>query len=159
MPQENFYQEYLKKEDPVKLAQEILPNLDSKIAVELVKLVLDRITFPSEIKSFAENFFTAPHEYDQSIIDSKWNEDSKKAFSILDQLFEIPFEIWDENSIHDNIFHKLDENGIKMGKVMQLLRVAMTGTKAGPDLMISLKLWGQSEVSARLKKAIHFFSK
>lgn len=154
-----FNQEYLKKEDPVKLAEENLPNLDSKISVELVKLVLDRITFPSEIKAFADSFFTSPNEYDQSIIDSKWNEDSQKAFTILDQLFEIPFENWNENSIHDNIFHKLDENGIKMGKVMQLLRVALTGTKAGPDLMISMKLWGQPEVSARLKKAIHFFSK
>jgi glutamyl-tRNA synthetase len=54
---------------------------------------------------------------------------------------------------------KLEEAGIKMGKVMQMLRVALSGNGAGPDLMISMELWGKDQVLLRLKKAIETFSK
>lgn len=152
-----FNQEYIKLEDPIQLAQSYLPEMDPNMSKELVKLILDRITFPQEIQSFAQEFFIAPTSYDQGILDAKWNEEAAKAFDALDELFSNKFEIWDENSIKENISRKLDSIGIKMGKVMQLFRLAMTGKGAGPDLMVSLKLWGQEEVSARLKKAIQNF--
>jgi glutamyl-tRNA synthetase len=44
-----------------------------------------------------------------------------------------------------------------MGKVMQILRVALSGNGAGPDLMISMQLWGKDQVLERLTTAIQVF--
>jgi glutamyl-tRNA synthetase len=46
-----------------------------------------------------------------------------------------------------------------MGKVMQILRVALSGNGAGPDLMISMQLWGKTQVLERLTAALHVFPK
>jgi glutamyl-tRNA synthetase len=46
-----------------------------------------------------------------------------------------------------------------MGKVMQMLRVALSGNGAGPDLMISMQLWGKDQVIDRLNSAIQIFPK
>jgi glutamyl-tRNA synthetase len=42
---------------------------------------------------------------------------------------------------------------------MQILRVALSGNGAGPDLMISMQLWGKEEVIARLQAALAAFPK
>jgi glutamyl-tRNA synthetase len=51
----------------------------------------------------------------------------------------------------------LEAAGIKMGKVMQILRVALSGNGAGPDLMISMQLWGKDQVIERLAAALTQF--
>ena len=42
---------------------------------------------------------------------------------------------------------------------MQMLRVALSGNGAGPDLMISMELWGKQQVLLRLNHAIDAFNK
>jgi glutamyl-tRNA synthetase len=44
-----------------------------------------------------------------------------------------------------------------MGKVMQMLRVALSGHGAGPDLMISIELWGKKQAADRLSAALAQF--
>jgi glutamyl-tRNA synthetase len=44
-----------------------------------------------------------------------------------------------------------------MGKVMQMLRVALSGNGAGPDLMISIELWGKKQATDRLNAALAQF--
>jgi glutamyl-tRNA synthetase len=40
---------------------------------------------------------------------------------------------------------------------MQILRVALSGNGAGPDLMISMQLWGKDQVIERLTTALKIF--
>jgi glutamyl-tRNA synthetase len=48
--------------------------------------------------------------------------------------------------------------GIKMGKVMQALRLAVTGAGHGPDLMLAMEILGKNEVITRLEKALQVLS-
>ena len=64
---------------------------------------------------------------------------------------------WEPEGIKHAIHEVLEANGIKMGKVMQILRVALSGNGAGPDLMISMQLWGKQEVIDRLSAALAKF--
>jgi glutamyl-tRNA synthetase len=41
-----------------------------------------------------------------------------------------------------------------MGKVMQALRLAVTGAGHGPDLMLTMEILGKDEVVSRLEKAL-----
>ena len=48
----------------------------------------------------------------------------------------------------------LERNGVKLGMVMQALRLAITGVEAGPDLMAIIEIIGKEETIKRLETAI-----
>jgi glutamyl-tRNA synthetase len=153
-----FNEQYLKLQDVASLAAQYLPDLPKKEAESFVHLFLDRITFPQELGEKVKEFTELPSAYEEEVVQNKWNEESQKGLQVLNDT--LPFvELWEADAIKSFIQMKLEEAGIKMGKVMQMLRVALSGNGAGPDLMISMELWGKEQVLLRLKKAIETFSK
>jgi len=153
-----FNEQYLKLQDLASLAAQYLPDLPKKEAESFVHLFLDRITFPQELGEKVKEFTELPSAYEEEVVQNKWNEESQKGLQVLNDT--LPFvELWEADAIKSFIQVKLEEAGIKMGKVMQMLRVALSGNGAGPDLMISMELWGKDQVLLRLKKAIETFSK
>lgn len=152
-----FNEQYLKLEDVASLATQYLPELPKKEAESFVHLFLDRITFPQELGEKVLEFTKFPTIYEEAVLQNKWNEESQKGLYVLHDT--LPFlELWEADSIKQFIQVKLEEAGIKMGKVMQMLRVALSGNGAGPDLMISMELWGKEQVLNRLKNALETFS-
>jgi glutamyl-tRNA synthetase len=54
-----------------------------------------------------------------------------------------------------HLFHQvLEEKNLKIGKVMQSVRLAITGVGAGPDLMHIIAILGKQETSKRIQSAI-----
>lgn len=153
-----FNEQYLKFQDVASLAAQYLPDLPKKEAESFVHLFLDRITFPQELAEKVKEFTELPTAYEEAVVLNKWNDESQRGLQLLND--NLPFvELWEATAIKSFIQVKLEEVGIKMGKVMQMLRVALSGNGAGPDLMISMELWGKDQVLLRLKKAIETFSK
>ena len=153
-----FNEQYLKLQDVASLAAQYLPDLPKKEAESFVHLFLDRITFPQELGEKVKEFTELPSAYEEEVVQNKWNEESQKGLQVLNDTLQF-LELWEADAIKSFIQLKLEEAGIKMGKVMQMLRVALSGNGAGPDLMISMELWGKDQVLLRLKKAIETFSK
>ena len=153
-----FNEQYLKLQDVSTLAVQYLPDLPKKEAESFVHLFLDRITFPQELGEKVKEFTELPMIYEEAVVLNKWNEESHKGLQVLKE--SLPgLELWEAESIKAYIHVKLEEAGIKMGKVMQMLRVALSGNGAGPDLMISMELWGKEQVLLRLTHAIDAFNK
>ena len=48
----------------------------------------------------------------------------------------------------------MQQAGIKQGKIMQAMRLALTGSGAGPDLMLTMEIIGKDEVLKRLGQAL-----
>jgi glutamyl-tRNA synthetase len=48
----------------------------------------------------------------------------------------------------------LEKADIKIGKIMQALRLALTGVGAGPDLMILIEVIGKVEAMNRMEFAL-----
>jgi glutamyl-tRNA synthetase len=153
-----FNEQYLKLQDVASLATQYLPDLPRKEAESFVHLFLDRITFPQELAEKVKEFTELPTAYEEEVVQNKWNEESQKGLQVLCDTLPM-LELWEADSIKPFIHMKLDEAGIKMGKVMQMLRVALSGNGAGPDLMISMELWGKEQVLNRLKNALETFNK
>lgn len=153
-----FNEQYLKLQDVASLATQYLPDLPKKEAESFVHLFLDRITFPQELGEKVKEFTELPANYEEAVVQNKWNEESQKGLQVLYDTLPM-LELWEADSIKQFIKVKLEEAGIKMGKVMQMLRVALSGNGAGPDLMISMELWGKEQVLSRLKNALETFSK
>lgn len=148
-----FNEQYLKLQDSVELAKQYLPDLPSEMAEKFVHLFLDRITFPKELSSKMLEFKEAPMQYDEAVLAAKWNSEAKNGLLAIQPFIE-KLDDWRAESIKHTIQLALEEAGIKMGKVMQIFRVVLSGNGAGPDLMISLELWGKDEVIKRLKVAL-----
>lgn len=151
-----FNQQYLKQHGAKELAATYLPSLEAEKGEAYVHLFLDRITFPQDLLSMVEDFLTIPDSYDADVLASKWNSETKRALELLLEILP-SCTSWLADDIKQTIQQRLETAGIKMGKVMQLFRVALSGKGAGPDLMISLELWGKDQVLARLRQALDKF--
>lgn len=155
-----FNQQYLKNIDNDKLAVGLLDLLKEKNidcsrenASAICGLLKERVTFPEELWSSGQYFFFGPEEYDRKVIKKKWNDEVKL---ILEEYKNALDDI--DNLSHESalqILNKvLDKNGIGLGKVMQVLRVVITGLAGGPDLMQIIEIIGREEVVNRIEKAL-----
>ncbi len=153
-----FNEQYLKQQSPADLAKEYLGNLPIDQAIAFVGLFLDRITFPQELSNLVASFIEKPSVYDEAVIQNKWNQEAANGLAMIATALP-QVSVWDADSIKQAIHDCLEAGGIKMGKVMQMLRVALSGNGAGPDLMISMQLWGKDQVIDRLNTALQIFPK
>lgn len=149
-----FNEQYLKNQPVADLVSAFLPEMESSKAQAFASLYLDRITFPNELVSLSKEFFELPAAYDEQVVTSKWNEENQRALTLLNEQLGGKVASWEADAIKHGIQEVLEAAGIKMGKVMQLLRVALSGKGAGPDLMISMELWGRESVFERLTTAL-----
>ncbi len=152
-----FNQQYLKLQDDDFLASQLLDKFPENIGLEkakaIVHLLKERVTFPQEIITESAFLFTPPSQYDEAIIASKWNDDVAKVIQKFSkQLIDI--ETFEPETIKHCLHEVTEQLGVKMGKVMQPLRVALTGLGAGPDLMLSMQIMGKTSTTERLELAL-----
>jgi glutamyl-tRNA synthetase len=62
--------------------------------------------------------------------------------------------VWEAEPLHAIILQTAEAQALKLGKVAQPLRVAVTGNTISPPLDITLQLIGRERVLNRMKKAI-----
>ena len=58
--------------------------------------------------------------------------------------------VWSKESIHEAITNIAEKHGIKLGKLAQPMRIAVTGGTVSPPIDLTLQLIGQERVMARL---------
>lgn len=149
-----FNQQYLRKKDNAELAKELDAEIGNIILSEkIVELMKDRVDFVSEMKAGVPFLFTAPEKYDEEVASKKWDDLAKSAMPMIIDII-LGVDNFTSSTIHDAIFSGLEAEGIKPGKIMQALRLAVTGEGKGPDLMLIMEILGQHEVTSRIKNAL-----
>lgn len=160
-----FNQQYLRKEDHSALAKELIPLLQEKgiicnaeKATTYIDLMIERVTFLADIYTTAPYLFSAPEQYDEKVASKKWTAECEVAFEAFIALLPTinPFTA---ANVHDELVNLLEAKNIKMGKVMQPLRLALTGEGSGPDLMKMMELFGAKETQVRIEHAISSLKK
>ncbi|WP_428655354.1 glutamate--tRNA ligase [Runella sp.] len=152
-----FNQQYLKAKSDEELAdlvQSQTSGIERQKLLKICHLMKDRVTFSQEILSEAAFLFEAPTTYEEAIVTGKWNADAIKAITAyVDDL-----KVYEGDFLADSakaVWAAAAERvGVKMGKVMQALRLAVTGAGHGPDLMLTMEILGKDEVILRLEKAL-----
>jgi glutamyl/glutaminyl-tRNA synthetase len=98
-------------------------------------------------------FFSEGCEYDPEAL-RKLGADAQAANKLeaLRKAFEAS-ETWDEAGVRTAVESAGSAVGVAPGKMMFPLRVAVTGSMAGPDLTASLVLLGKDRVIRRLSEA------
>jgi glutamyl-tRNA synthetase len=156
-----FNHQYIREQSDATLAPAVQQQAEAagfecppEKAEKIVALLKGRVNFAHEIFGEAATIFYAPTAYDETVVAAKWNADAVKAVTAFHDALQ-PFE---GNFVADDIKHLLSDTmqqaGIKQGKIMQAMRVALTGLGAGPDLMLTMEIIGKDETIGRLSRAL-----
>ncbi len=155
-----FNQQYLKEKSNAELAGYLLKDLDAagipctkEKAEAVCGLLKERVTFPSEFIRQGMYFFKAPEQYDEKVARKKWNDEARTVLSgFAAELGQVKSS--DREAFAGALNAVLEREGIKIGRIMQALRLAVTGTGSGPDLMEIMVVLGKDEVIKRIDKAL-----
>ncbi|MCE6988511.1 glutamate--tRNA ligase [Dyadobacter sp. CY323] len=160
-----FNQQYLKQLDDAAVIAELKPfyaekgiDVTDEQLSQIVHLLKDRVHFTKEIISESLFLFSAPENYDPEVALKKWNEEAVNAVSHLKDAFAAFSGDFNAHDVKELISATMESHGIKMSKIMQALRLAVTGAGAGPDLMIIMEILGKDKVIQRLENALNRLS-
>jgi len=155
-----FNQQYLKLKTNAALAEALRPILAvNNVSIEPAKLerivhaMKERVTFIHEFWTAAAFFFIRPTQYDEKVVNKKWNAEVAKVLGLYANSLE-KIDHLDANIAKSTLTDVLEQEGMGMGKVMQSLRVAITGQGTGPDLMEIIEILGAIEITERIRLAL-----
>ncbi|MBT1702706.1 glutamate--tRNA ligase [Chryseosolibacter indicus] len=155
-----FNQHYLRSKTDDELAGYLLESLknegvacDRGKAEKIAALMKERVTFPQDLWEQGKFLFHAPTDFDQAVVSKKWNEDVVKVLSgFRSEISSLQnLDATTAKSLLDKVTSAL---GIGTGKVLQAVRVAITGAGGGPDLMMVMEIIGRDEVIQRIDYAL-----
>jgi glutamyl-tRNA synthetase len=156
-----YNEQYLRHDSSADLAYFLIADA-AKEGIEIskdraevvVQLTKDRATFPADLWNQTKFIFLDLTHFDQDIAAKKWNQDAMKvltAYADILENHEVAFGAGDAKSLLESTAEKLD---IKLGKVMQAVRLSVTGSGVGPDLMEVFNILGPKEVAKRIRIAL-----
>ncbi|QNH62255.1 glutamate--tRNA ligase [Hymenobacter sediminicola] len=155
-----YNEQYLRAKPDAELAQYLQEALKGQglevptnKAEQIAALVKERATFPADLAKEAQIFFTRPGSYDEQVISKKWN--AQVAGALTEFAKQLPAATdTTPDAIKALLTQVVEGQGLKLGQVLQALRVAVTGAAAGPDLMAIMSILGTQETAQRIEGAV-----
>ena len=129
-------------------------NCTQEKAERIVGIMKERVTFPKEFFTDSSFFFLAPTTYDPKVVQSKWNEEAVDVIKTFEGKLKT-LEPFTAEKITSSLQEVLDSKGIKIGKVLQSIRLVITGLGSGPDLMQIIEEIGKEETIQRMENALN----
>lgn len=123
-------------------------------AEAIVGLMKERVTFPVELWQGSRFVIVAPTEFDQDIAGKRWTADAVTVLTAYAESLEGYSGKYDAEKAKAMLGETAEAKEIKLGKVMQAVRLAVTGVGAGPDLMEIFAILGTEEVAKRIRFAL-----
>lgn len=128
-------------------------DLEKKVALAIVSLTKPRVSFPQDLWVQGRFILVAPSSFDSGIVAKRWTADAVRVLSeFVDRLSSFSGE-FDAESAKSILQESADAVEIKLGKVMQAVRLSVTGMGAGPDLMEIFAILGTTELVRRIRFA------
>jgi glutamyl-tRNA synthetase len=155
-----FNQQYLRAKSDDELAQFLLDSLakegincsDDK-ALKIAAVMKERVTFPKDFWEHGKFFFFAPTTFDEGVIAKKWNDETVKVLSAFSAEVK-QLNSTDAGTVKAALEKVTASLNIGTGKILQALRVVITGVAGGPDLMMIMEIIGKQEIAQRLDYAL-----
>ena len=122
-------------------------------ALRIVDLMRDRVTFPHDFWAQGQYFFHAPEQYDSSVASKRWTQAAVTVFTAFQDALQ-KLDSFNAAVARETLEQVAAAQGIGPGKVLQALRLAITGQGGGPDLMVIMEIIGKNEVIQRIDRAI-----
>ena len=163
---ESMNAHYIRQLEAGDLAQRLVPFLrknglevDAADLVPIVPLIQERLKTLSEAADWIDFFFQEPADYDANLLVGKKMTvaGSRDALQqARDRLASLPdFEV---ETIDSALRALADELGVKVGPLLGVVRVAVSGKKVAPPLFETLSILGRERVLARIDRGLEVMS-
>jgi glutamyl-tRNA synthetase len=119
---------------------------------ELIDLLQERVQVLHDLIRLSHYFFVRPEQYDEQFKAKKWNEDFVPHIQELSNRLEAS-EAWTAEALQQIVKQYTKEQNVKMGKLMPMLRLALTGVGEGPGVFEIMAWLGRQEAVERLRIA------
>jgi glutamyl-tRNA synthetase len=154
-------QHYLKTSDPKHVAHHLSWHLgrlgvDPSAGPALPDVVLaqrERARTLAEMAANSVSFYQEPQTYDEKDAAAHFKPEVVPALADLRARFEA-LPIWSAEALHEAVNATANARGLKLGKIAQPLRVALTGRAVSPPIDVTLALIGRERTLSRLERAL-----
>jgi glutamyl-tRNA synthetase len=160
-----YNQQYLIQSADDHIAQLVAPQvlsagyvIDPAVLSRICGQMKGRVHKADEIIPNARFFFELPTQYDEDTIGKKFKAENGQHLLKIGQVIGFSASE-DASEIEQVIKAYIAESGIKMGEIMPIIRIAVSGSMQGPDLMQTLSILGTKESARRIETAIPIFEK
>ncbi len=158
-------QHYIKTSAPARVAEELKWHMD-QLGLDLSKgpaleaIVVAQADRAKTLKEMAEKsrIFYSDLEYNDEAVKKNLTSEIAPALNhIKDALANL--NTWEKESLHNAINAAAEALQLKLGKIAQPLRVAITGDTVSPSIDTTLFLMGREKALSRLSQAIALLEK
>lgn len=118
---------------------------------DVVRAQRDRVKTLREMAEKSRFFYQDIH-YDEEISRKEFTIDLLPIFEKLSK--QLDSISWEKEALHEAILETAENLQIKMGKVAQPLRLAITGGTVSPSIDLTLELLGKEKTLERIKKVM-----
>jgi len=108
-----------------------------------------------EMADAAHCFYVAPHAYEPKAARTNLNGETLPVLEALRAALAA-LEPWSREAAHAAVAAVAERAGLKLGKVAQPLRVALTGGPVSPPIDVTVHLLGRETVLERLDAALQY---
>ena len=122
---------------------------------KVIILIKERLKTLSDVKPNSDYFFYDPKEYDEKSLQKCWHDSTNQIL----EAFYLDLEklsTWDSASIDELIASFVQTQDIGFGKLMQPLRVALTGALIGPPIPDLIEVLELGTCKRRLQNILDF---
>ena len=120
---------------------------------EIIKAQAERAKTLREMAEKSRYFYSQNVIYNLDAVKQHLTQDIKPALAEIHTGLAALTD-WNKEAIHQVILNTAEKLGIKLGKIAQPVRVAVTGDTASPPIDVTLSLLGRKRVLARLKTVL-----
>jgi glutamyl-tRNA synthetase len=126
---------------------------DSYIA-SVIHLIKERANLIPDLWINSWFFFVPPTSYDEQVVKKVWNP-APAVSELLSSFMEEAVSIdWEHDTIHTFIQEFITRKNVKMGQLMNPLRLLMIGNSQGPGIMDIAILLGKKEFLKRIQTGL-----
>lgn len=149
-------QHYMKNSEPLHVAKELAWHMarlgvDTANGPDLVDIIGLQAERTKTLKEMAERsrYFYEPVVLADEVLVHFTLENAPALMMLHDRLAQLP--LWSKEAIHEVLSSTAEVHGLKLGKLAQPLRVALTGGTVSPPIDATMVLLGQACVLSRLE--------
>jgi glutamyl-tRNA synthetase len=160
-----FNQQYMMHTPNSVLAAQLYPlsknkgyNVSEAVLTRFAGIMKERVLFFNEFLEKGYYFFEDIKTYDNDNIKKRWKPENRAKFEDLSKTIST-LDFTDPLSMEHAVKEWINANGLKMGDVLPMLRIALAGTMQGPAVFDMASLLGEKEVTKRLAMAYDYFDK
>lgn len=122
--------------------------------VHCAAMMKERVHNIADILKEAYFLFEDIKEFDTVTFEKKYKPEIKNHFEAIGQLIAKSVTE-DKEHLEFLVKDYINSNGLKMGDILPILRIALTGTMQGPDLFETMSFLGRESVSTRISTLIN----